>query len=153
VRIEILAVDRLRSAWVREAMDEYLGRIGRYCPVERKDVKRAGDDATAVASEGERLLKAAAPGPADELVALDPAGEALDSTGWAALVGGSAVEGTGRLVFLLGGAAGLSEDVKRAARRRVSLGPQTLSHELAQVVLVEQLYRAWTILRGEPYHK
>jgi 23S rRNA pseudoU1915 N3-methylase RlmH len=78
VRIEILAVDRLRSAWAREAMNEYLGRIGRYCPVERKDVKRAGEDATAVAWEGVRLVKAAAPGPADELGALVTAGEALD---------------------------------------------------------------------------
>lgn len=153
MKIEILAVDRLRSAWAREAVAEYLGRIGRYCPVERRHVKRAGEDPEAVAAEGERLLKAAATGPADRLVALDPAGEALDSRGWAALVGGSADEGVGRLVFVVGGAAGLSPDVKRAARRIVSLGPQTLAHELAQVVLVEQLYRAWTILRGEPYHK
>jgi 23S rRNA (pseudouridine1915-N3)-methyltransferase len=153
VKIEILAVDRLRSVWAREAVDEYLGRIGRYCPVERKDVKRAGEDEAAVAVEGERLLKAAAPGPADRLVALDPAGEALDSAGWAALVGGSADEGVGRLVFLVGGAAGLAGNLRQMARRTASLGPQTLSHELAQVVLVEQLYRAWTILRGEPYHK
>ena len=152
MRIEVLAVDRLRSAWAREAVDEYLGRIGRYCPAERKDVKRAGDDAAAVAAEGERLLKAAAPGPGDRLVALDPTGEALDSAGWAALVGGSADEGVARLVFVVGGAAGLSDRVKRAAQRSVSLGSQTLAHELAQVVLLEQLYRAWTILRGEPYH-
>ena len=151
MKIEILAVDRLRTAWAREAVDEYLGRIGRYCPVERRDVKRAGDDQAA--AEGERLLKAAAAGPADRIVALDPAGEALDSAGWAALVGGSADEGTRRLVFLVGGASGLSADVRRAARRTVSLGPQTLSHELSQVVLAEQLYRAWTIIRGEPYHK
>ncbi|HJU85868.1 MAG TPA: 23S rRNA (pseudouridine(1915)-N(3))-methyltransferase RlmH [Gemmatimonadota bacterium] len=153
MKIEILAVDRLRSAWAREAVDEYMGRIGRYCPVERREVKRAGEDAGAVAAEGERLLKAAATGPADKLVALDPAGEALDSAGWAALVGGSADQGVGRLVFVVGGAAGLSPEVRRSARRIVSLGPQTLAHELAQVVLVEQLYRAWTILRGEPYHK
>lgn len=153
MKIEILAVDRLRSAWAREAVDEYLERIGRYCPVERKDVKRAGEGAEAVAAEGERLLKVAAPGPADRLVALDRAGDALDSPGWAALVGGSADEGVARLVFVVGGAAGLAGDVKRAARRTVSLGPQTLAHELAQVVLLEQLYRAWTILRGEPYHK
>jgi 23S rRNA (pseudouridine1915-N3)-methyltransferase len=153
VRIEILAVDRLRTPWAREAVDEYLGRIGRYCPVERRDVKRAGEDAGAVTAEGERLLKIADPGPADRLVALDPAGDALDSAGWAALVGESADQGVARLVFVVGGAAGLSADVKRRARRTVSLGPQTLSHELAQVVLAEQLYRAWTILRGEPYHK
>ncbi len=153
VKIEILAVDRLRSPWAREAVGEYLGRVGRYCPVERKDVKRAGDDPAAVELEGKRLLDAAAAGPADRLVALGPAGEALDSAGWAALVGGSADDGVRRLVFVVGGAAGLPVSVERAARRIVSLGPQTLSHELAQVVLAEQLYRAWTILRGEPYHK
>jgi 23S rRNA (pseudouridine1915-N3)-methyltransferase len=153
LRILILAVDRLRSEWAREAVDEYLGRIARYCAVERKDVKRAGDDPAAVAAEGERLLRAAAAGPGDRMVALDPTGEALDSAGWAALVGGSRDEGVGRLVFVVGGAAGVSAEVRTAAWRTVGLGPQTLSHELAQIVLVEQLYRAWTILRGEPYHK
>jgi 23S rRNA (pseudouridine1915-N3)-methyltransferase len=57
------------------------------------------------------------------------------------------------VVFLVGGAGGLSDAVRAAARKVVSLGPQTVSHELAQVILAEQLYRAWTILRGEPYHK
>jgi 23S rRNA (pseudouridine1915-N3)-methyltransferase len=132
---------------------EYLGRVGRYCPVERRDVKRAGDDANAVDTEGERLLRSAAVGAADRLVALDRAGEALDSAGWARLLAGSANESVGRIVFLVGGAGGLSREVLSAADRVVSLGPQTLAHELAQVALAEQLYRAWTILRGEPYHK
>ena len=153
MRIEVLAVDRLRSAWAREAVAEYLGRVSRYCGVERRDVKRAGDDEAAVTDEGERLLKAAAPGPSDRLVALDRTGEALDSAGWAALLAGCANEGAGRVVFLVGGAGGLSPAVRRSAHRVVSLGAQTLSHELAQVALAEQLYRAWTIVRGEPYHK
>ena len=153
MKIEIVAVDRLRAGWAREAVEEYLGRVARYCPVERKDVKRAGDDAAAVEEEGARLLRLVSPGPADRLVALDPSGEALDSAGWASLVRGYADEGAGRVVFAVGGAGGLSADVRRAAHRIVSLGPQTLAHELAQVVLAEQLYRAWTILRGEPYHK
>ena len=153
MKIEIIAVDRLRSPWAREAVDEYLGRVRRYSAVERKDVKRAGEDAAAVLREGERLLKLVAPGPGDRLVALDPAGAPLDSAGWAHLLGGYASEGAGRVVFVVGGAGGLSEAVREAATRIVGLGPQTVSHELAQVVLAEQLYRAWTILRGEPYHK
>jgi 23S rRNA (pseudouridine1915-N3)-methyltransferase len=153
MKIEIVAVDRLRAAWAREAVDEFLGRVRRYCPAERKDVKRAGEDRAAVSAEGERLLKLVAPGPADRLVALDPSGEALDSLGWSELLRGFASEGAGRVVFLIGGAGGLSDAVRAAARRVVSLGPQTVSHELAQVILAEQLYRAWTILRGEPYHK
>jgi 23S rRNA (pseudouridine1915-N3)-methyltransferase len=153
VKIEILAVDRPRAHWAREALEEYLGRIGRYCPVERKDVKRAGDDAAAVAEEGTRLLRMAAMRAADRLVALDPAGDAIDSAAWASLLAEYANQAVGRVVFVVGGAGGLSRNVQRAAHRTVSLGPQTLSHELAQVVLAEQLYRAWTILRGEPYHK
>ena len=148
-----MAVDRLRAPWAREAVEEYLGRVARYCPVERREVRRAGDDEAAVATEGDRLLQLAAPGPADRLVALDPGGEALDSPEWASLIGKYRDEGVKRLVLAVGGAGGLSPEVRRAAARVVSLGPPTLSHELAQVVLAEQLYRAWTILRGEPYHK
>ena len=153
MKLEILAVDRLRAAWAREAVEEYLRRVGRYCPVERKDVKRAGDDAAAAEVEGARLLRMAAPGAADRVVVLDPSGEAIDSAAWASLLAQYANEAVGRVVFVVGGAGGLSPAVRRAAHRIVSLGPQTLSHELAQVVLAEQLYRAWTILRGEPYHK
>ena len=153
MRLEILAVDRLRAAWAREAVEEYLRRVGRYCPVERKDVKRAGDDAAAAEEEGARLLRMAAPGAADRVVILDPSGEAIDSAAWASLLQGYANQSVGRVVFVVGGAGGLAPAVRRAAHRIVSLGPQTLTHELAQVVLAEQLYRAWTILRGEPYHK
>ena len=154
MRIEIVAVDRLRARWAREAVAEYLSRVERYCPVERKDVKRAGDDATAVAVEGDRLLALAARGPSDRLIALDPRGDdAPDSSGWASLLRDAADAGVRRLVFAVGGAGGLSDPVRRAADRVVALGPHTMSHELVQVVLAEQLYRAWTILRGEPYHK
>ena len=153
MKIEVLAVDRLRARWAQEGVADYLGRVARYCPVERRDVKRAGDNAAAVDIEGERLLKAAALGQTDRMVAMDPAGEALDSSAWAALLAGYANEGARRVVFAVGGAGGLSPAVRRAAHRTVSLGPQTLAHELAQVTLAEQLYRAWTIVRSEPYHK
>lgn len=154
MRIEIVAVDRLRAPWAREGVAEYLGRVARYAPVERREVKAArGDGADAVAEEGERVMAAASPGPSDRLVALDPGGEPLGSEAWARMIARWANEGVGRVVFAVGGAGGLSETVRRSAHRVVSLGPQTLPHELAQVVLAEQLYRAWTILRREPYHK
>lgn len=154
MRIELLAVDRLRAPWARAAVEEYLGRVGRHCGVERREVKAArGDTAAAVAEEGARLLKAAAIGPADRLVALDPRGEAWTSEAWAEALRAWLEEGAGRVVFAVGGAGGLAPEVRAAAHRTVSLGPQTLAHELAQVVLSEQLYRAWTLVRGEPYHK
>lgn len=149
-----MAVDRLRAAWARAGVEEYLGRVGRYAPVERRDVKAArGDDDAAIAEEGERLLAAARVGSRDRLVALTPAGEALDSESWARMLADWAAEGAARVVFVVGGAGGLAPAVLEAADRRVSLGAHTMSHELAQVVLAEQLYRGWTILKGEPYHK
>lgn len=154
MRIEIVAVDRLRAPWARAAMDEYLARLIRHVPAERREVKASrGADARAVEEEGGRLLAAAAPGLRDRIVALAPSGEPLTSEAWAALLAGWLREGIGRAAFLVGGAGGLSGAVLEAADRTLSLGPQTLSHELAQVVLAEQLYRAFTILRGEPYHK
>ncbi|MGH7570912.1 MAG: 23S rRNA (pseudouridine(1915)-N(3))-methyltransferase RlmH [Gemmatimonadota bacterium] len=154
MRIEIIAVDRLRAPWAKAAVAEYLGRVARYAPAGRRDVKPArGDDARAVREEGERLLTAAAPGPRDRIVALAPTGEQLSSEEWAAIMSGWLLDGVARVVFLLGGAGGLSPAVLEAAHRTLSLGPQTLAHELAQVVLAEQLYRVFTIQRGEPYHK
>jgi len=153
VKLEIVAVDRLRASWARAALEEYLGRVGRYVPVERRDVKRAGDDEAAVKEEGARLLRSADPAPGDRVVALAPGGEVWSSRSWARVLAKWANTGTRRIVFLVGGAGGLSRAVVERADRVVSLGPQTMAHELAQVVLAEQLYRAWTIVRGEPYHK
>lgn len=147
-------MDRLRAPWARAAVADYLERIGRYAAAARVDVKAArGDGEEAAREEGERILRAARIGPRDRLVALTPLGEGLDSAAWARMVESWAGDGAARVVFAVGGAGGLAPAVLEAAERRVSLGPQTLSHELAQVVLCEQLYRAWTIVRGEPYHK
>jgi 23S rRNA (pseudouridine1915-N3)-methyltransferase len=135
-------------------MEEYLGRMGRYGQVARREVRPArGDGARAVEEEGRRLLALAGDDVGRRLVAVAPAGEALPSEAWAEALAEWQRDGTGRVVFLIGGAGGLSPAVLSAADRTLSLGPQTLSHELAQVVLAEQLYRAFTILRREPYHK
>lgn len=135
-------------------MQEYLGRIGHYCKVTRREVRSAhGDDARAVDEEGGRLLGAAGSKSGTRLVALTPGGEALSSEAWAGMISAWQREGVRRGVFLVGGAGGLSAAALAKADRKLSLGSQTLSHEIAQVVLAEQIYRAFTILRGEPYHK
>lgn len=154
MKIELIAIDRLRSPWARSAVEEYLGRVGRYVPARRREVRAAhGDDERARAEEGERLLKRIDRGPGTRVVALSPEGQPLDSEAWARFLEGAAGSGVRRLVFVIGGAGGLSSAVLEASDLTFSLGPQTLQHELAQVVLAEQLYRAWTIIRGEAYHK
>ena len=152
MQLHLLAVGKLRPAY-REACDEYLRRLRRVVPVIEREVReagRAGNVAAQRLEEGKRILDAL-PEDADATL-LD-----LDGAGW------SSEEVAERLqhwrlegrdhALIIGGAVGVSPAVRNRAMTRWSLGPLTLPHELARVVVVEQLYRATTILRGEPYHK
>jgi 23S rRNA (pseudouridine1915-N3)-methyltransferase len=148
----VLAVGRLRAAY-REACDDYLRRLGRHLRVEEIEVREASRAPTVAAQrevEATRL-RARLPGAAT-IVALTREGSAWSSEELARRVEGWRV--TSRpLALVLGGSHGLSAGFLAAASVRWSLGPLTLPHELARVIVVEQLYRAFTILRGEPYHK
>lgn len=154
MRIDVIAVGRLKERHWRDAADEYLKRLRPYATVtvtEVADRDVSADEARARAEEAAALLKAL---PRDAVVcALDPGGTARTSEGFAAWLEAHGTAGRSRIAFLLGGAAGLHEDVLVRADERVSLGPMTLPHQLARVVLLEQLYRAFRIVRGEPYHR
>ncbi len=152
MRCYLIAVGKLRPA-LREVCDDYLRRLGRHLPVEEREVReagRAGSPARQRTEEGRRLLDAL---PADaDVVLLDVGGTAWTSESLARRL--SAWRLAARdLAFVIGGAEGVSAAVREGASVRWSLGPLTLPHELARVVVVEQLYRAGTILRGEPYHR
>jgi len=152
VTLLLLAVGRLRAAY-RDACDDYLRRLARYARVEEAEVREAGRAPTVEAQrqqEAERL-RARLPG-GGTVVALAREGSPWTSEELARRMDGWRV--TARpLAFVLGGSHGLSQGLLASANIRWSLGPLTLPHELARVVVAEQLYRAFTILRGEPYHK
>lgn len=138
------------------AIREYEERAARYWKLQVNIVKpetasrnRAIDEIQA--AEGDRL-RAAASGAID-VVALTRGGEAWSSPRLARYLEGLAVQASGDVAFLLGGAFGLHDSVLADARHRLSLSPMTMPHDLARLVLAEQLYRAGTIVRGEPYHK
>ena len=140
------------------AARDYQKRLARHLRVDEHYVKPArikSEDASsvrgAILQEGERIL--AAVGPRDILVALEVTGASESSVALAKRLDGWMSSGARAVVFALGGPWGLSDAVRARARVSLSLGPLTLPHELARVVLWEQLYRAGTILRGEPYHK
>lgn len=137
-----------------EVIAGYETRAARYWPLAVVEVREAGSRGGDVEGtrrlEGERLLERI-PTRA-ELVACDPGGEVLDSAAFAAWLRDRR-DRAQDVAFVIGGAFGLSEAVRGRARRRLSLAPWTLPHELARLVLAEQLYRAGTIARGEPYHK
>ena len=103
------------------------------------------------AAEGDRI-RAAVPASA-ELVALTRTGTAWSSTDLARYINDLAVMGAAGAAFVIGGAYGLDRQLLRDARRQLSMSPMTLPHDVARLLLVEQIYRAGTIVRGEPYHK
>jgi 23S rRNA (pseudouridine1915-N3)-methyltransferase len=148
----VLAVGRLRAAY-REACDDYLRRLARYARVEEAEVREASRAPTVGAQreeEAERLRARIPDG--GTVVALARDGSPWTSEELARRMDGWRMAAR-PLAFVLGGSHGLSPGFLTSATVRWSLGPLTLPHELARVVAVEQLYRAFTILRGEPYHK
>jgi len=155
VRLIVAAVGAPRDPALAAAIRDYESRAARYWPLDVREVRaEPGRGATPAAvreREGKRLLEALAPG--TQIVACDAGGKAMTSEAFAVWLQEERERAGPDLAFVIGGANGLSEAVRSAARRKLSLAPWTLPHELARLVLAEQLYRAGTIRRGEPYHK
>ena len=139
MRYRLVAVGRMKNAALRAACDDYIDRLRHYTKVEEQEVK---DEA--------RVLGAVPEG--TRLVALTRRGEEWTSGQLAEWAGRWEMDGRD-VAFAIGGSETLPDEVLRKAERLWSLGPLTLPHELARVVVYEQLYRAHTIRRGEPYHR
>lgn len=154
MRILLLVVGKPKASGLADAIREYETRAARYWPFEVVEVKeepgRALTSAQVRAREGERLLARVPAGAV--IVACDPGGVSMDSAAFAGWLRG-AQERAQDVAFVIGGAHGLDDTVRTAATRKLSLAPWTLPHEVARLVLAEQVYRAGTIVRGEPYHK
>ena len=152
--ISIVAVGKIRKSHWEAAQADYAKRLQRYTQfklVEVKDAVGKGlPDAAAMQKEGERLLKAAKD--AHRLIALTPVGVQLTSEALAEYLERQ-VRVYGRLAFLIGGPLGFSDDVLVQCHEQLALSTLTFPHELARIILLEQLYRACTILNKEPYHK
>jgi 23S rRNA (pseudouridine1915-N3)-methyltransferase len=140
VKIIVLAVGKMRDKQMAAVCDDYLLRARRHLPVEVVEVE---DDAALA-----RRIPASA-----EVVALEPDGQAWTTAVFTRYLEKRMLHGTRTLVFLIGGADGLPRAVVSAAAARVSLTPLTLPHRLARVILCEQIYRALSLLRDEPYSR
>jgi 23S rRNA (pseudouridine1915-N3)-methyltransferase len=153
VRLRILAVGRDRSGLFAPAVEEYLTRLGRTLKVELVELPEARKYAgTPRASEEEGATILGRLDARERLVALDERGDQPTSAELARRLAGWQARGQD-LALVIGGADGLAPAVLERAAERLALSRLTLPHRLARVVLVEQLYRAVTILKGEPYHK
>jgi len=155
MRIQVIVVGKA-GRLLEPAIAEYEARAGRYWSLEVVEVKeergaRPGGEARVMAAEGQRVLQRLATGL--ELIALTRTGDSWNSTRLAQYLGRAALEARPGVAFAIGGALGLSDSVLRGAARRLRLSNFTLPHDVARLLLAEQLYRAGTIVRGEPYHK
>ena len=156
MRFTVIAVGKLKERFWADACAEYLKRLQPYAKtqvVELADVDpaRAGGEAAAVARESAAMLKAIPERAHVVLLAID--GKPRTSEGLSARIDDLGLNGAGEIVFLIGGSCGVSADVRARADETLSFGAITLPHNLARFVLLEQLYRACKISRGEPYHK
>ena len=142
VKIRLILLGKTRRAEVRALLDDYLARIRRYAEIETNEVPNS--------PAALRKLKFE---PASTCVLLDAGGRQFTSQQFARWLAEQRGRGTRELIFLCGDAEGFPEEWRRKAHARLSLSSMTLPHELARVVLAEQLYRAFAILAGHPYPK
>lgn len=154
MRLVVAVVGKARNQALGDAIRDYETRAARYWPLEVHEVREerggASPEGRVREREGARLAEKI-PGRA-RTVACEPGGRELDSRQFADLLR-TARDQDHDLAFLIGGAHGLDADLAASSQMRLSLAPWTLPHELARLVLTEQIYRAGTIVRGEPYHK
>jgi 23S rRNA (pseudouridine1915-N3)-methyltransferase len=156
LKIKIIVVDRTRSSFLQDGESFYLKRIRRYAPVDWIEVKPAsikkGRDSRALLADEEKGIARCLKNQ-DYLVAMDRSGSEVDSLGLASWLENWSISVAGHLTFLIGSPLGLSDKILERAHRRFSLSRLTLTHEMSRLVLLEQIYRAMTIMRGEAYHK
>ncbi|HTS34836.1 MAG TPA: 23S rRNA (pseudouridine(1915)-N(3))-methyltransferase RlmH [Candidatus Solibacter sp.] len=147
MKITIAWIGKTKEAAIQALTDEYLKRISRYAQVEGVSLR---DEAALLEFCGR--AERAKSGPKSTLVLMDSRGKEFSSEQFAQFLGDYQERNRLPLVFAIGGADGFSAETKSAAQQTISMGKMTLPHELARVVLLEQVYRAFTILKGHPYH-
>lgn len=159
MNITIIAVGKLKEKYLKSAIDEYSKRLGRYCKIniievvdeKTPDNASVKDELIIKEKEGEKILKNIK----DNMfvIALDLNGKMLSSEEFANHIEKSAVGGTSNFVFIIGGSLGLSKEVLSRSNYKLCFSKMTFPHQLFRIMLLEQIYRAFRINKGEPYHK
>ncbi len=159
MRVTILCVGKIKESFYRQAIDEYAKRLSKYCKFEVIEVadEKTPDKASEALEnqirekEADRLLEKIKE---DAYVfTLEIKGKRFTSEGFAECIQKAAVSGKSHLVFIIGGSLGLHDKVLKRSNRSISFSDMTFPHQLMRVILSEQIYRAYRIINGEPYHK
>lgn len=159
MKITVIAVGKIKEKYYRDAVAEYAKRLARYCRLEIVEVEdeKTPDGAGGAMEEqikekeAERILRHVKP--EAYVMTLEIQGRKMDSAGFAESVEELATYGKSHIQFIIGGSLGLHKSVSAHADGKVSFSDMTFPHQLMRVILLEQIYRAYRIINGEPYHK
>lgn len=159
MNITIVTVGKLKEKYLKMGIEEYVKRLGAYAKMEQVEVadEKAPENLSDAdmeivkRKEGERIL--AKIHPDAHVIVLAINGKTRSSEEMAAHLNSLMTYGTSKIVFIIGGSLGLHDDVLKRANEKLSFGKMTLPHQLMKLVLVEQIYRSFRIIKGEPYHK
>ena len=158
MQIKILTIGKVKDSWIREGIQEYVKRLTPFC---RLDIQELAEEKlpdnpslaqieSSLQKEGERLLKAL---PENYLpILLDLHGKSWSSEELAEKMDKWGVNGKSQIAFIIGGAFGLSDEVRKKAEEKIQLSRMTFTHTMTRLILIEQIYRAFKINRGEKYH-
>lgn len=159
MKITIIAVGKIKEKYFRDALCEYEKRLSKYCKLtilEVADEKTPDQASEAInqqilTKEGERIRNLI---PKDSyVISLAIEGKKYDSLGFANLIHRTTLQGNSHITFLIGGSLGILEELKNSSACKISFSDMTFPHQLMRVILLEQIYRAFRINSGEPYHK
>ncbi|MBP7166875.1 MAG: 23S rRNA (pseudouridine(1915)-N(3))-methyltransferase RlmH [Bacteroidia bacterium] len=154
MKVRLLTVNKTDKGWVKEGADEFVARLKKYLQFEMKDLEisrtAAKSKQKSLEEESAKILGQLKPG--DYLVLLDEKGKQFTSVGFSVWLNKKFVGINGDLVFVVGGPFGFGESVRARADEIISLSEMTFTHQMVRVFFIEQLYRAMTILKNEPYH-
>ena len=159
IHVDLIVLGRLKEPYLRDACAEYAKRLQAFCklqtieltPFRLPDAPSDAQIADALEREAAEIEKHIPSGAAVYVLCIE--GKTVSSEQFSAMLDRSAVDGSGTVVFVIGSSFGLSERIKRRANVRLSVSPMTFPHQLARVMLLEQLYRAFQIRAGGKYHK
>lgn len=159
MKITVITVGKIKEKFMKDALGEYSKRLSKYCKLEIIEVadEKTQENANEVVcnqirqKEGERILKYVR----DDafVITLEIKGKQLTSEELASKIETLGVQGTSHIIFIIGGSIGLSEEVMKKSNFALSFSKMTFPHQLMRVILLEQVYRSYRIISGEPYHK
>ena len=159
MKITVITVGKIKEKYLKDAIAEYSKRLSKYCKLEIIEVadEKTPDNASEVvedairSKEAERILKYVK----DDafVITLEINGKQLSSEELADKIDKLGVQGTSHIIFIIGGSIGLGEDVLKKSNFALSFSEMTFPHQLMRVILLEQVYRSYRIINGEPYHK